>query len=94
MCRIAVAEGISAEDVLVMASLHAARGHGLLDRGAIAPGYLADLVLLDDLDVLPASLVVKDGRVPEDRRGPGRAARHDALGPVSFGIPGLRSGCA
>ena len=50
MCRLAVAEGIAAEDVLVMASLHGARAHGLLDRGAIAPGYVADLVLLDDLE--------------------------------------------
>ena len=32
-----------------MASLHGARAHRLLDRGAIAPGYVADLVLLDDL---------------------------------------------
>ena len=32
-----------------MASLHGARCHRLLDRGAIAPGYAADLVLLDDL---------------------------------------------
>ena len=53
MCRIAVAEGIAAEDALVMATLHAARAHGLLDRGAIAPGLRADLVLLDDLDGLP-----------------------------------------
>ena len=30
MCRIAVAEGVAAEDVLVMASLHGARAHKLL----------------------------------------------------------------
>ena len=34
MCRIAVAEGVAAEDVLVMASLHGARAHKLFDRGS------------------------------------------------------------
>ena len=38
MCRIAVAEGIPVEDVLVMATLNAAQAHGLDGHGAIAPG--------------------------------------------------------
>ena len=63
MCRTAVAEGIAPEDVLVMASLHGARCHGLIDLGAIAPGYRADLVVLDDLDGFAAALVIADGRV-------------------------------
>ena len=53
MCRQAVAQGIAPEDVLVMATLHPARCHGLADLGAIAPGYRADLVVLEDLDVVP-----------------------------------------
>ena len=61
MCRIAVAEGIAPEDALLMATLHAARCHGLLDRGAIAPGLRADLVLLDDLVDFHAARVYKDG---------------------------------
>ncbi len=61
MCRIAVAEGIAPEDALLMATLHAARCHGLLDRGAIAPGLRADLVLLDDLQDFHAARVYKDG---------------------------------
>jgi adenine deaminase len=63
MCRAAVAHGIEAEDALVMASLHPALCHGLTDRGAIAPGYRADLVLLDDLEDFHASLVIKDGEI-------------------------------
>jgi adenine deaminase len=89
MCRIAVREGIAAEDVLVMATLHGARAHGLLDRGAIAPGYAADLVLLDDLSDFHASLVLKDGAVPS--YGPAAPpALHGTMNavPVSFAIPG------
>ena len=63
MCRTAVAHGIAPEDVLVMASLHGARCHGLADLGAIAPGHRADMVVLDDLEGFGAALVIADGRV-------------------------------
>ena len=62
MCRVAVAEGIAPEDALVMATLHPALCHGLSRRGAIAPGYLADCLLLDDLGSFTPSLVIKSGR--------------------------------
>jgi adenine deaminase len=89
MCRRAVAAGIAVEDVLVMASLHGARAHRLLDRGAIAPGYVADLVLLDDLDAVSVARVFKDGRDPV-YRAPAVAALRDTMRsvPVSFAIPG------
>jgi adenine deaminase len=63
MCRVAVAEGIAPEDALVMATVNAARAHALADRGAIAPGYHADLVLLDDLEQFAPALVLAGGRV-------------------------------
>ena len=63
MCRIAVAEGVPVEDVLVMATLNAARAHGLEGLGAIAPGFRADLVVLDDLERFEPSLVLAGGRV-------------------------------
>jgi len=63
MCRQAVAAGIAPEDVLLMATLHAARCHGLADLGAIAPGFLADMVLLEDLESFRAAFVVAGGRV-------------------------------
>ena len=61
MCRVAVAEGIAPEDALVMATLHPALCHGLERRGAIAPGYLADCLLLDDLSSFTPTLVIKSG---------------------------------
>ncbi len=63
MCRIAVAEGVPAEDALLMATLHSARAHRLLDRGAVAPGLRADLVLLEDLSEFRPARVWKDGRL-------------------------------
>jgi len=63
MCRVAVAEGIAPEDALLLATLHPARAHGLRELGAVAPGYRADLVLLDDLVDFGVHAVVKDGEV-------------------------------
>jgi len=63
MCRVAVAEGVPAEDALLLATLHPARAHGLPELGAIAPGYRADLVLLEDLVQFRPALVLKDGEV-------------------------------
>ncbi|MFX5949070.1 amidohydrolase family protein, partial [Acinetobacter baumannii] len=45
------------------ATWSAARGFGLRDRGLVAPGYRADLVLLDDLETCAVRTVIKDGRV-------------------------------
>ena len=47
--RICVEEGIDPVTAIRMATLNAAECFGLKDRGAIAPGYRADIVLLDDL---------------------------------------------
>ncbi len=52
MIRLAVANGVSLTDALVMATLNAARAHRLTDRGALAPGMRADIVQLTSLDDL------------------------------------------
>lgn len=46
-----------------MATFNTASYFGLKDRGAVAPGYRADLVLLNDLKDFSVSRVIKDGRV-------------------------------
>ncbi|MGZ4604364.1 MAG: adenine deaminase, partial [Kineosporiaceae bacterium] len=66
MVRAAVAAGIDAADALVMASHQPAVWHGLGDRGAVAPGYLADLVILPDLVEFRPRLVLKAGRTPDE----------------------------
>ena len=62
MVRVAVEQGVSPEDALVLASLNPAQWHGLRHHGAIAPGYQADLLLLPDLVTFQPELVLKRGR--------------------------------
>ncbi|MFU0827318.1 MAG: Adenine deaminase 2 [Lachnoclostridium sp.] len=59
--RICVEEGISPIIAIQMASLNAAECYGLIDRGAIAPGLRADIVLLDDLHDFKAHQVFIKG---------------------------------
>jgi adenine deaminase len=66
MVRAAVAAGVSPEDALVMATLNPALWHGLSQHGAVAPGYVADLVLLPDLDRFEPELVLKRGQGVRD----------------------------
>jgi adenine deaminase len=64
MVRVAVAEGISPEDALVMATINPALYHRLWHLGAIAPGYQADIVVLDDLESFNPRHVLKRGARP------------------------------
>ncbi|HLZ94222.1 MAG TPA: adenine deaminase [Candidatus Dormibacteraeota bacterium] len=64
MLRTAVAHGVRAEDALVMATLHPAEYHGLRHLGALAPGYQADILVLDDLRSFKPRLVLKRGKEP------------------------------
>lgn len=57
-----VAAGVPAATAVRQATLVPARHYGLNDRGAVAPGYRADLCVVDDLDEFRTHLVLKDGR--------------------------------
>ncbi len=56
------------------ASISAARIFGLLDRGLVAPGWRADLVVLDDLESCVVSRVVTGGRIVGDELFAARGA--------------------
>ncbi|BCB02718.1 adenine deaminase [Bacillus sp. KH172YL63] len=60
--RLAIAEGLDPLLAISMASLNAAECYGLLQKGAIAPGFEADFIFLDDLETLDISEVYKAGR--------------------------------
>jgi adenine deaminase len=62
MVRAAVAQGITPEDAIVMASHNAATWHGLAHLGAVAPGYQADLLVLPDLESFEPDVVLKRGK--------------------------------
>jgi adenine deaminase len=64
MVRVAVADGISPEDALVMATINPATYHRLWHLGAIAPGYQADILVLDDLKSFKPRQVLKRGAPP------------------------------
>ena len=60
--RLAIREGLDPLLAISMASLNAAECYGLHQKGAIAPGYDADFILLDDLDTIAISEVYKAGK--------------------------------
>jgi adenine deaminase len=66
MVRDAVAAGVDAADAVLMASFHPAQWHGLDRHGAVAPGYVADLLVLPDLERFVPELVLKRGRPLDD----------------------------
>ncbi|MCP3904659.1 MAG: adenine deaminase [Planctomycetes bacterium] len=63
LLRRVVAGGVPGPTAVRHASLVPARHYGLRDRGAVTPGYRADLVIFDDLERFGARVVVKDGVV-------------------------------
>lgn len=60
--RLAMAAGLDPVRAIQMASINTARYFGLRRRGAIAPGYRADIVLLDDLTSFAIDRVLLAGR--------------------------------
>ena len=63
LLRRVVAGGVSPATAVRHAAYVPARHYGLVDRGAVAPGYCADLVLVEDLAEFRVNTVIKGGRV-------------------------------
>ena len=78
--RNAVALGMDPVRAVTMATLNPAEAYGLKRRGALAPGYIADIVVLNNLSGFEAETVIKNGRVVS-------AGRELNQEPVSSEIP-------
>ena len=81
MIRHAIARGVEPLAIYRAASISAARAFGLRDRGLVAPGWRADLAVIDSLEGCHAELVLIAGRPVDDARFAARAlippvARH------------------
>ncbi len=63
MVRRAIELGLNPIESIRLASYNTAQYFRLYDRGAIAPGFIADLVVLDDLDTFQVESVYKDGKL-------------------------------
>jgi adenine deaminase len=63
MVRTAIARGIDPVTAIQMATLNTAEWFGLHDRGAVAPGRRADLIVFDRLDDLRPRLVYAAGQL-------------------------------
>jgi len=98
--RAAVAGGLDPMQAIRMATIQAAQCFGLARRGAIAPGFAADLVAVDNLRDFTARRVYKAGRlvaqdgqltvdlpVPDPHAGAG-TMRMPPLHAGSFRLPG------
>jgi len=75
LVRIAIAEGIDPVTAIRMATLNTAEHYRLRDRGAIAPGRRADLVVFSDLSApraeevfVSGELLAREGGMVHDRR--------------------------
>lgn len=76
--RICVEEGLDPVTAIRMATLNAAECFGLKDRGAIAPGYRADIVLVNDLESFDVNRVwIKGGLVAQDGSYLPKVEKHD-----------------
>ena len=64
--RYAIKAGLNPETAIQMASLNSAECYKLNDLGAIAPGYKADFIILNNLENFQIQSVYKDGQLVAD----------------------------
>lgn len=68
--RLAIKNGIDPISAIQMATINASECYGLKNTGAIAPGYDADLIVLDNLEQLNVLQVFKRGKLVAENKKP------------------------
>ena len=61
--QLAIKNGLDPLIAIQMATINNAVCHGIKDKGAIAPGYQADILITDSLETLQPETIIKDGRM-------------------------------
>lgn len=61
--RLSVQLGLDPIKAITMASINAAECYGLKNLGAVAPGYIADILILDDLKSFNVNTVIRNGEI-------------------------------
>ncbi|MBC2184440.1 adenine deaminase [Listeria sp. FSL L7-0233] len=80
--RLAINNGIEPITAIQMATINAANCHNLPYLGAIAAGYQADIVFLQDLETVEISKVLKNGEVVVEN-----GVRHEAAFKQQAAVP-------
>ena len=60
--RLAIQNGLDPLMAIQMATINNAQCHRIENKGAVAPGYIADLLIVDELYNLTIETVIKDGK--------------------------------
>ncbi|WP_232699582.1 adenine deaminase [Brevibacillus daliensis] len=61
--RLAIQHGVDPVTAIRMATLTAAECYGFSEKGAVAPGYIADLLVLDNVEQVEIAQVYKNGKL-------------------------------
>lgn len=81
--RLAIKHGLNPITAVQMATINAATCYRLTHKGAVAPGYIADFVVLSELESMSVDQVYKNGHlVAENRRV------LNPVAPGSYPVPG------
>ncbi len=64
--KLCIEAGVKPEVAIKMATINTARYFGIKDIGALAPGFKADVVVIDGFDSFKVKMVIKDGNIVWD----------------------------
>jgi len=88
--KMAVDAGVSPVTALQMATCNTARRFRLRDRGAVAVGYRADMIVLGDLEDMRVEMVFKGGRKVSEGGVPGvETVKEMAVPQSTFNVSGF-----
>ncbi|UCC72879.1 MAG: adenine deaminase [Gemmatimonadota bacterium] len=85
LVRMGIAEGLDPITAIQMATINTANYFGLRGLGMLAPGYRADMIVVDKLEVFQARMVFSEGRVVAEH-GEYKGARPTPPAPPGSGV--------